>query len=418
MNGSTEALLKQEQIAAMVHRSPRRINWRQLASLAWRESRTARRRLLLYMSSISLGVAALVAIDSFAGNVTRSVREQSRALLGGDISFTSRAAFPASIDSLLDSLNRAGTPIARVTTFASMGVVPRTGETRLVQVRAVSPGYPFYGEVTTEPAGRWQSLQGGANALVDPSLLVALDARVGDTLTLGYGRFVIAGTLENVPGDPGIAAVIGPRVFVPARYVPETQLLVFGSRAEYEALARLPGRAVPAEWVTPFRPRLDRARVRVRTVAENELNLTRSIDELSDFLGIVGLVALLLGGIGVASGVNAFVTRKIDAVAVLRCLGATSGQVLAIYSAQAAVMGLAGAAAGAALGVAIQFLLPRVIRDFLPVDVRSRCGRSSRFEQCPPCRPCEGTPTVSGGRECGATARACSSTSASWPARS
>jgi putative ABC transport system permease protein len=365
----TEAQLKQELIGAMVHRAPRRNNWRQLASLAWRESRTARRRLLLYMSSISLGVAALVAIDSFAGNVTSSVREQSRALLGGDISFGSRVPFPAPVDSLLDSLGRTGTPVARVTTFASMGVAPRTGGTRLVQVRAVSAAYPFYGEVTTEPAGRWRTLQAGANALVDPSLLIALDARVGDTLTLGYGRFVIAGTLKNVPGDPGVAAVIGPRVFIPARYLPETQLLVFGSRAEYEALVRLPARTVPADWVAPLRTRLERARVRIRTVAENEVNLTQSIEELSDFLGIVGLVALLLGGIGVASGVNAFVARKIDAVAVLRCLGATSGQVLAIYSAQAAVMGLAGAAVGAGLGVAIQFLLPRVIGDFLPVDV-------------------------------------------------
>src|SRR5919107_1890370 len=100
----TEARFRQEQIAAMVRKPRARASWRQIAGLAWRESRTARRRLLLYMSSISLGVAALVAIDSFAGNVTRSVREQSRALLGGDISFGSRAPFPAPVDSLLDSL--------------------------------------------------------------------------------------------------------------------------------------------------------------------------------------------------------------------------------------------------------------------------------------------------------------------------
>jgi len=356
----------------MLHTPPARASWRQLAGLAWRESRTARRRLLLYMSSISLGVAALVAIDSFAGNVTRSVREQSRALLGGDLALRSRAPFPAAVDSLLDSLARNGTPVARVTTFASMGVTPRTDRTRLVQVRAVTPGYPFYGEVTTRPAGRWRTLQNGANALVDPSLLIALDARVGDTLTLGYGRFVIAGTLENVPGDPGVAAVIGPRVFIPARYLPETQLLVFGSRAEYEALLRLPAGVDPARWVAPLRPRLERARVRVRTVIENELNLTRSVDQLSDFLGIAGLIALLLGGIGVASGVNAFVTKKIDTVAVFRCLGATSRQVLAIYATQAAVMGLVGAAVGALLGVATQFALPNALGDFLPVDVRVR----------------------------------------------
>src|SRR4051794_12123656 len=343
---------------------------RALLSLAWRESRTARRRLLLYMSSISLGVAALVAIDSFASNVTESVREQSRALLGGDVAFGARqGGFTPKADSLLDSLRQAGIRLARQTTFASMGLVERSGGTRLVQVRAVTPEYPFYGTITTSPAGRWAQLQRGKNALVDQSLLVTLDARVGDTLTLGYAKFAIIGALVNVPGDPGISATIGPRVFIPASYLDSTKLLGFGSRADYEAFAKLPENTDPATWLAPLRPRLERNRVRARTVVENEVNLTESIDQLSDFLGVVGLVALLLGCIGVASGVHAFVARKIDTVAVLRCLGATSRQVLIIYVLQAAVMGLVGAAVGAALGIAIQYALPLTVRDFLPVDV-------------------------------------------------
>src|SRR5687768_18394714 len=106
-----------------------------LLGLAWRESRSTRRKLLLYMSSISLGVAALVAIDSFAGNVTRSVREQSRSLLGGDIAFSARQAFPTSFDTIMDSLRAQGTPVSRMTSFASMALVARTEGTRLVQVR-------------------------------------------------------------------------------------------------------------------------------------------------------------------------------------------------------------------------------------------------------------------------------------------
>ena len=343
---------------------------RALLSLAWRESRTARRRLLLYMSSISLGVAALVAIDSFASNVTESVREQSRALLGGDVAFGARQGdFTPKADSILDSLHQTGIRFARQTTFASMGLVERSGGTRLVQVRAVTPEYPFYGTITTSPAGRWAQLQNGRNALVDQSLLITLEARVGDTLTLGYAKFAIIGALVNVPGDPGISATIGPRVFIPASRLAETKLLTFGSRADYEAFAKLPEGTDPGTWLTPLRQRLERNRVRARTVVENEVNLTESIDQLSDFLGVVGLVALLLGGIGVASGVHAFVARKIDTVAVLRCLGATSRQVLIIYVLQAAVMGLVGAAVGAALGVAIQYALPLTVRDFLPVDV-------------------------------------------------
>ena len=344
-----------------------------LARLAWRESRTARRRLFLYMSSISLGVAALVAIDSFAGNTTRSIRDQSKALLGGDLAFSARGQFTPAADSLLDSLTvNGGARLARLTFFASMAVVPRTERTRLAQVRAVTEGYPFYGDVTTQPAGQWRTLHEGRNVFLDPGLMLALEGQVGDTLTLGQGRFRIAGTLDNVPGDPGIAAAVAPRIFVSAQWLPETQLLVFGSRAEYEAVMLVPQGTTPESFIEPFRERFRDARVRVRTVAENELNLTDAIGDMGKFLGLVGLVALLLGGIGVASGVNAFVSRKIDTVAVLRCLGATSGQVLIIYTAQAALMGLGGAALGAALGVAIQFLLPLAVAEALPVDVAVR----------------------------------------------
>ena len=345
---------------------------RQVFSLAWRESRTARRRLALYMSSISLGAAALVAIDSFAANMTASVREQARALLGGDVSLTSREPLPAHVEQLVDSLASNGVRVTEVTGFASMALIPRSGLTRLASIRAVGEGYPFYGEITTEPAGRWSALHQGRHAIVDPSLLVSLDARLGDTLALGTGRFIIVGAIKDVPGEPGIAASIGPRVYVPNRYLSETGLLVFGSRAEYETLFRLPPQLSTARFVARFNKRLTGERIRLRTVAENEYNLTESIDQLRDFLGIVGLVALLLGGIGVASGVHAFVTRKIDTVAVLRCLGATSRQVLAVYVLQAAAMGLVGALAGAVLGIAVQFALPGVMSEFLPVDVRVR----------------------------------------------
>ena len=345
------------------------MHWRQLAPLAWRESRTARRRLLLYMSSISLGVAALVAIDSFASNVQASVREQSRNLLGGDVSFSHNAVFPDSLTQLLDSLHAHGTPVARVVTFASMALAPRSGGTRLAQVKGVTANFPLYGEVSTEPAGQWRRMQEGPYAIVDPSLLISLDARIGDTLSVGYATFEIVGAITGLAGDPGISTTIGPRVFIPERYVPQTQLLGFGSRAQYEALVKLPPRVASARWVAPFRPRFARENVRVTTVTQRELNITESIGQLADFLGIVGLIALLLGGIGVASGVHAFVTKKIDTVAVLRCLGATGPQVLTIYVAQAAIMGLIGAAAGAALGVAIQFTLPLAVRDLLPVNV-------------------------------------------------
>ncbi|MDQ6717702.1 MAG: ABC transporter permease, partial [Gemmatimonadota bacterium] len=337
--------------------------------LAWRESRTARRSLLLYMSAISLGAAALVAIDSYSANVQSSVREQSRSLMGGDISLSSSKPIPANIDSTLDSLSRRGIPVARVTTFPSMAVVPRTTGTHLAQVRGVTDNYPFYGAIVTRPEGVWSKLGTGPYAIVEPSLLTSLGASIGDTLRLGFGTFTIIGSVEDAPGNSGMSDVFGARVYIPAKYIAETQLLVFGSTADRQVLLKLNPGVDPNKFIKPLKKKLDSAQVRSRTVTEAETLTADAIDNLTNFIGIVGLVALLLGGIGVASGVRAFVSRKIDTVAILRTLGASSGQVLLIYVTQAAAMGLVGALIGATLGVAIQFAIPLALKDMLPVDV-------------------------------------------------
>jgi putative ABC transport system permease protein len=342
---------------------------RKLFGLAWREGRFARRRLLLYMSSISLGVAALVAIDSFGSNVTESIREQSRELLGGDVSLRSRAKFPAPIDSLVDSLAAHGNAVARVTSFPSMASAPRTNLTRLVQIRAVDRSWPLYGTVETSPANQASTIQQRHAALVDHSVLVALGAHVGDTITVGVASFVIAATIERIPGDVGIASTIVPRVIVSSRYLAETRLLMFGSRSEREVLIRAAPALGATRLAARLRPRVAKGNVRLSTATETQANVSEGFEKLTEFLGVVGLVALLLGGVGVASGVHAFVTAKIDVAAVLRCLGATSRDVLLIYSVQAAAMGFVGAAIGTLLGVAVQLFLPHVASSILPVRV-------------------------------------------------
>jgi putative ABC transport system permease protein len=343
-----------------------------LASLAWRESRSTRRRLLLYMSSISLGVAALVAIDSFASNVTRSIEEQSRAVLGGDIALGARTTWSPASDSLLDSLAGAGVAVARESEFGTMALATRTGNTRLSGVRAVTRNFPLYGEILTDPPNAWQQLHDGRHTIVDQALLIALDAQVGDSLQLGYGHFAITGSIVSVPGDVSFSSTVGPRIYISHDHVAQTGLLTFGSRADYDAYLRLPPGTDADTWLEPIDARFTGLNIRTRTVSEREESLAESTEELANFLGIVGIVALLLGGVGVASGVNAWVARKIDIVAVLRCVGGTSRQVIAMFATQAALMGLLGAAIGAALGVAIQFGIPRVIGDLLPVDVEVR----------------------------------------------
>ena len=208
--------------------------------MAAREVRAQPRRLLLLTASVAVGVAALVAINSFTANLRESVRRQAQALLGADLSLESRQPLPPSAERLIDTLVSRGADQARLTNFSAMGYVPRTDGTRLVQVAAIRGGYPFYGEIRTDPAPAWSALQEGRHAVADPALLAALQARVGDTLALGEARFVITGSIASAPGNTGLRAAFGPRVYIPARYLEETGLLGFGARAEYEAYLRLP----------------------------------------------------------------------------------------------------------------------------------------------------------------------------------
>lgn len=344
--------------------------------MAWRESRSGRRRLWLLTGAITAGVAALVAINSFTRNLQTSVAEQAKALLGADLSISSRQKFSPRLEALIDSLiapdSAAGRPAGRramQTSFPAMAYVPRTSGVRLVQVRAVEGGYPFYGEITTLPAGQWAALAATRGALVDPALLTALGARIGDTLALGEGRFPILGTVLNVPGDVGVATAFGPRVYIPGGSLPATGLLRFGSRAEYEAYLRLPP-GVEAEPIrVKYRQPLRAERAGIRSVEDDREDLTDALSRLGNYLGLVALIALLLGGLGVASAVHVFIKRKLDTIAVLRCLGATSYEVFAVYLLQALVMGGIGSAIGAIVGVGLQQVLPLLFKDLLPVDV-------------------------------------------------
>ena len=345
-----------------------------VAAMAWRESRAAGRRLLLLTAAISVGVAAVVAIESFTDNLRTAVEGQSRALLGGDMALRSRLKPDSLFLGLLDSVTAASgadprTDRAAVTNFEGMAYVPRTGGTRLVRVSAVSGGYPFYGQVHTEPAGAWQALSSGHVTLVDPSFLTAFGAAIGDTMALGDARFAIAGTVTSFPGDVGIRAAFGPRVFIPAPDLAETHLITFGSRVEYEWYMRTPATLDTRRFAESWRPKVTARSGNLRTAAEEERDLKQFLDQLRRYLGVVALIALLLGGIGVASAVQVFIRRKRDAIAVLRCLGATSRQVFAVYLLQAMLMGVIGSAIGVLLGLLLQLAMPAVFGQFLPLDV-------------------------------------------------
>jgi putative ABC transport system permease protein len=340
--------------------------------MARREARATRRRLALYIVAITLGVAALVSINSFKANVTSAVSGQARDLMGADLQLGSRWGLTEDIEAFVDSLVVDSADVSRVLSFSSMALATRSGLTRLVEIQAPSGGYPFYGELTTEPPGLWHEFRSSRQALVDPALLVQLDAAIGDTLAIGQARFVIAGTVTKIPGDVSLRSLFGPRVYIPESYVDETGLLRFGSISFQQTYIRLDETESLDEMMEARDSLFEANRVWYTTVDEYEENLTSGLEDMSSFLALVGLVALLLGGVGVASGVHVFVNEKLDTAAVLRCLGARQKQTFAIYLLQACAMGLTGAVFGVALGLIVQAVIPGVLQDFLPLDVPFR----------------------------------------------
>jgi putative ABC transport system permease protein len=338
--------------------------------LAWRESRASARRLGVYMGAITLGVAALVAINSFRAQLVESVDAESKALLGADLRLHSNRAFPDTVEAVIDSLAAAGVPVSRVITTLSVALTD-AGTPQLVQVRAVDGGYPFYGEMTAEPAAAWDQLQVATGlALPEASLLEQLGAVPGDSVRLGNAWFRIGGALTALPPDISFRSAIGPRVFINAADLPATGLLQFGALARHEAYIYMPQASAQQRFIDRNRTALREAAVGIDTAAEQAENLGRALEALGRFLGLVGLSALLLGGLGVASAVHVFVKDKRRTVAVLRCLGATQRTAFGAYMLQATVLGLLGASLGAALGIGIQALLPGVVGDLIPIDVK------------------------------------------------
>lgn len=337
--------------------------------MAWRDSRASRRKLVLFSFSIVLGIAALTAIGSLGTNLERAIQEQSKSLLGADLVINSRQPFDAKEDELFREI---GGVQSREISFSSMVYFTSTEGTRLVQVRALEPGFPFYGALETVPPTAALEFRESGGALVEESLLTQFGAKVGEELRLGKLTTGIAGQLKKVPGESVAFATIAPRVYISMADLPRADLLREGSLARYRVFFKLDPGVNVAQLLTRIKPQLEEFRLSTDTVDERQRELGRSMERMYHFLNLVGFIALLLGGVGVASAIHVHVKEKLGTVAVLRCLGGTVPQTFAVYLAQGMALGLIGALAGAALGLIIQSALPRVLADFIPFTFEFR----------------------------------------------
>ncbi len=336
--------------------------------MAWRDSKGSRRRLLLFLSSMVIGVAALVAINSFGYSLKRAVETEAKTLLGADMSLESDHPFTPDTEAIIDSL---GGDQARRVSFSSMAYFPSVDHTRLSTVRAHAGAYPFYGAIGTEPPGVAKSYLSGRNALVDQSLMKEFGVALGDTVRIGSIGYAIVGALVKTPREAELAMIFSPRIYIPLAHV-DTALVSFGSRVEHEVYFRFPPEVDTEAIRETLRPHLDEYDVGLDTVEEMREEWGGALGDLYRFLSLVALIALVLGGLGVGSSVHVYVKQRLATVAILRCLGASSNRTFWVYLVQALVMGAIAGLAGCLLGIAVQYMLPGVVAEFLPIDIEFR----------------------------------------------
>lgn len=342
------------------------MNLQWLVTMAWRDSRRNLSRLLLFISSVVLGIAALVSIFSLSDTLSREIDAQAASLIGADIQLNSNRKISDRSMALLDSVKGER---SEQKAFSSMVYFPASGGTRLIQVRAIDGNYPYYGSLETKPANAGRIFRKNNTALVDRSLLVQFNARVGDSVRIGERSFIISGSLEGAPGQTGLAASVAPVVYIPLSTLEETGLVQKGSRISTSYFIKLANPKQANTLADAWEPGFRKEGIDIDTIDSKKEETARSFRDLARFLSLIGFIALLLGCIGVASAIHIYVREKISSIAVLRCLGTKASQAFMIFLIQILAIGFIGSVAGVLLGTAIHQYLPVVLKDLLPVEL-------------------------------------------------
>jgi len=336
-----------------------------ILKMAWRDGKASSKKLTLFMASIVLGIAAVVSIQSFGENLKLNIAQESKALMGVDFKIDSDDTPNERVLQIMDSL---GGYQAREINFASMAAFPLNETSKLVQVRGIEGGFPFYGEIETEPAAAAALYQSDSGALVDATAMLQLDVKVGDSIKIGKVTLPILGKLKSVPGSTAIFSSVAPTVLIPYSYIEKSGLVQTGSRIDYEFYFNSPKTDLELldQKVDSI---LDLQDADLDTHTSTSQRLGRRYDNFVKFLNLVAFIALLLGCVGIASAIYIYIKEKLRSVAVLKCLGASKKQTFLIFLTQVAFIGLIGGVIGTILGALLQHLFPYILEGLLPVDV-------------------------------------------------
>lgn len=340
---------------------PKRASFAAIARAVLAEARASRGRLVFFTACLAVGVAAVVGVSSLVGSFEAGLRGESRTLIAADLRVSARRALPPQLDELLADLPHRRADLRELAALATSGA-----ESRLVEVKAASDGYPFYGALGLDPVDASLDALDAGGAFVAPELGAALDVDVGDRFELGGASFVVRAFVVEEPDRLEFQMTLGPRVIVTTAGFERTALGTAASRVRHRALvafdedladARVAEIARDLEAALP-----DAGYLTFQTRGEAQPNIARSLDQVRSYLGLVALLSLLLGGIGVSQIVRAWLAGRARSVAVLRCFGLRASEIAGVYLGNVVLLAIGGCLVGAALGS----LAPHLVRGLAP----------------------------------------------------
>jgi putative ABC transport system permease protein len=344
--------------------------WSTAGRIAWRELRAGKAKFFFVLLSVAIGVAALTGVRGFSQSFARTLLEQARSIMAGDLSARMfRQATPEEskqLDALAGPAAGLGVRRTVVTETVSMAMVQGDPVPLLVSLKAVDPAdYPFYGTVTLSPAGDLRNALTDSTVVVDDNLLVRLRAKVGDQLKIGGRWFRIAAVIEKEPDRMTAGVGLGPRVMMTRQAMEETELLQPGSRATERYLFALGDKLKVADVRSQIEKILPDAQV--TDFRETSPTLTQGVDRATGLLSLMCLVAMVLGAIGVAMAMRAHLQQRIEILAIMKSIGARSSDILRIYLIQTLFLGVFGALIGVVLGLGVEYAFPTVLGRLLPL---------------------------------------------------
>ena len=356
--------------------------------MAWREIRGSWRQFVFFLACLTVGVGAVVGIDLFATNVETLILRDARSLLGGDLEIRAAHQLSESGRETLDSLRERNVEITHVRELVGMAAVPVAEHsqqpdaqaTQLVELKAVEDQYPLYGQVEMIPQ---QSLQDSLapldcpslpcfGAVVQESLLISFGLQLHDHLKIGQAWFAVTGILVKEPDRVASAFSLGPRVLISRQALQATDLVQPGSRIRERYLLRVPESLALGPLRGELQGRLGSEGAGVSSYRDAQPRIRRFLDQLTTYLGLIGLTSLFVGGIGIACTIHGFMRQRLTTVAILKTLGAGAGLLIRVYLLQSLFMGLLGSMGGVAIGVGLQRLLPALLGELIPVAVSSQ----------------------------------------------